>query len=251
MMRAFSIHTAAVPLAEEHGARPTSDERIYRQIVEAIVEHRLAPGARLPEDALSEVFRVSRTGIRKVLQRLALERLVTIRPHKGAQVSRPTVEEARDVFAARRMIEGGSLEAVVERATREDLKALRALLRRELAAQRAGRHSEAIHLSAAFHVQLIAIAGNRAITEFLVQLTSRSSLIIAVYGSPMSVGCDCGEHGELVDLILARRVQEARDWLLQHLRRIESSLQFEAEQPGTPDFRAIFGTTQLDGAADG
>ncbi|MFC6978312.1 GntR family transcriptional regulator [Microbulbifer taiwanensis] len=54
------------------------DDAIYRAIADAVVEHRLKPGARLREDALAEVFGVSRTGIRKILQRLALEQLVTL-----------------------------------------------------------------------------------------------------------------------------------------------------------------------------
>ena len=47
------------------------DEPIYQALLTAIVEHQLPPGSKLPEEALSEVFGVSRTGIRKVLQRLA------------------------------------------------------------------------------------------------------------------------------------------------------------------------------------
>ena len=47
------------------------DESIYQALMTAIVEHQLPPGSKLPEEALAEVFAVSRTGIRKVLQRLA------------------------------------------------------------------------------------------------------------------------------------------------------------------------------------
>ena len=65
-------------------------EAIYRAVSDAIVEQRLKPGARLREDALAEVFGISRTGIRKILQRLALEQLVTLTPRRGASVTRPT-----------------------------------------------------------------------------------------------------------------------------------------------------------------
>ncbi|MFP3335598.1 GntR family transcriptional regulator, partial [Pseudomonas sp. SIMBA_064] len=58
----------------------------------AIVEHQLPPGSKLPEEALSGVFGVSRTGIRKVLQRLAAVQMVTLTPKRGAQVSTPGVE---------------------------------------------------------------------------------------------------------------------------------------------------------------
>lgn len=225
------------------GPSPAEDRDavIYGRIVDAIVAHKLAPGARLPEETLADTFGVSRTIIRTVLQRLALERMVVLQRNRGAQVARPNVDEAIQVFAARRMIETASMPDIVRDAGKEQIKALRKLTRRERQAQQQHQHSEAIRLSAAFHVELINIAGNSVITEFAAQLASRTSLIIAVYGSHRSVGCDCGEHGELVDLIDARRTQEATDWVALHLRHIEASLHFERPEDTTPDFAAIFG----------
>ena len=75
------------------------DESIYRALMTAIVEHQLPPGSKLPEEALAEVFAVSRTGIRKVLQRLAAVQLVTLTPKRGAHVTSPSVEESRRSFA--------------------------------------------------------------------------------------------------------------------------------------------------------
>ena len=68
------------------------DEAIYRNLYAAIVENHLEPGTKLPEDTLAEAFAVSRTSIRKVLQRLAYERLVDIRLNRGATVAQPTVK---------------------------------------------------------------------------------------------------------------------------------------------------------------
>jgi DNA-binding GntR family transcriptional regulator len=240
---------SALPAGRPSGSGVSRDERIYRHIREAIVDHRLRPGARLPEDALSATFGVSRTGIRKVLQRLALERLVTIRPRRGAQVSRPTAREARDVFAARRLTEGGSLAAVMAGLTEADEQALRELIQRECQAQTAGDQSEAIRLSAAFHVRLVAAGGNGIVTEFVERLTSLSSLIIALYGSPRSIGCDCGEHGELLDLVTAGDTAGAERWLDRHLRRIEASLDFTATREKTPDFATLFFGEPGSGAA--
>ncbi len=217
-----------------------SDEEVYKGIAEAIVEHRLPPGARLPEDALAEVFGISRTGIRKVLQRLALEHLVTIRPRRGAQVAQPTEQEARQVFAARRMIEVGSLGGAIEAARKRDIQALHDIARQEREAQQSGEHSRAIQLSARFHTRLIELAGNEVITDFLLQLTSRSSLIIAMYGSRLSIGCDCGEHDELVELVAERRVDEAEAWMERHLQRIEATLSFGPGTEDVPDFKQIF-----------
>ena len=43
-------------------------EAIYRAVSDAIVEQRLKPGARLREDALAEVFGISRTGLGGVIR---------------------------------------------------------------------------------------------------------------------------------------------------------------------------------------
>ncbi len=220
MPRPASASLFLTPAADEKGR----DEQIYQHVLEAIVEHRLAPGTRLPEDALAEVFEISRTGIRKVLQRLALERLVTLRPKRGAEVAQPSAQEAQDVLGARQLIE----------------PALMLLCNQEHEAQHAGRHSEAIQLSARFHVQLCALAGNQVLTEQVAQLTTRSSLIVAVYGSRRSVGCDCGQHVDLLTLLEAGQGEQAREWMAEHLRRIRASLKVDEPVSQTVDFHSIF-----------
>jgi DNA-binding GntR family transcriptional regulator len=216
------------------------DEHIYQDILDAIVEHRLLPGVRLPEDALAEAFNVSRTGIRKVLQRLALERLVTLRLHRGAQVAQPSAKEAQDVFAARQLIEPALMPAVAANADAAQLKQLRALVDEEHQAQSLGPQSRAIQLSARFHVQLVALADNQVFSEQVASLTTRSSLIIAVYGSRRSVGCDCGDHLELVELLERGDGGAAAHWMGAHLTSIRASLQIDPVEPAQPDFNTLF-----------
>lgn len=236
MIRPDSAPLFLTPAADEKGR----DEQIYQHVLEAIVEHRLAPGTRLPEDALAEVFEISRTGIRKVLQRLALERLVTLRPKRGAEVAQPSAQEAQDVLGARQLIEPALMADIATLVGGQRLQALRALCDQEHEAQNAGRHSEAIQLSARFHVQLSALAGNQVLTEQVAQLTTRSSLIVAVYGSRRSVGCDCGQHVDLLALLESGQGEQAREWMAEHLRRIRASLNVDTPLSETVDFHSIF-----------
>ncbi|MCP6629432.1 GntR family transcriptional regulator, partial [Klebsiella pneumoniae] len=92
-------------------------------------EHQLLPGSRLPEEALAEVFGVSRTGIRKVLQRLNAVQMVTLAPKRGAQVASPTVEEAREIFRTRALLEVANLPDVIARCQPPHLAALEAIIR--------------------------------------------------------------------------------------------------------------------------
>jgi len=215
-------------------------DAIYRTISDAIIEHRLRPGARLREDALADVFGISRTGIRKILQRLAHEHLVTLTPRRGASVTRPTAEEARDVFAARQMVECGIMEAVARRITPDDVRELRDLADRERQALRQGEQSTAIKLSAAFHEHLARLSGNATLAEFIGRLCSRSSLILAVYGSAGHLGCESHDHDELIQHLEAGRGDHAAAFMGRHLKAIEASLSIEEEQEETPDLRQIF-----------
>lgn len=99
------------------GRSGTQDDIVYAHIFEAILEQRLAPGTKLSEEALGEIFGVSRTIIRRALSRLAHESVVLLRPNRGAVVASPTVEEARQVFFSRRMVERAITELAVQHAT--------------------------------------------------------------------------------------------------------------------------------------
>ncbi|MEH6686541.1 MAG: GntR family transcriptional regulator [Halopseudomonas sabulinigri] len=219
-------------------------DEIYRAISDAVIEHRLKPGARLREDALAEVFGISRTGIRKVLQRLALEQLVTLTPGKGASVTRPSAEEAREVFEARRLVESGLLAMLARRITADELKELRALAGEEQQALHEHEQSVAIKLSAAFHNRLAALAGNQTLARFVDQLCSRSSLILAVYGHAGNLGCECNDHNQLVDLLQAGESKQAATFMCRHLDSIEASLSIDDAPEEAPDLRDIFSAYQ-------
>ncbi|MDN0081732.1 GntR family transcriptional regulator [Crenobacter sp. SG2305] len=218
----------------------TKDEQVYERIFSAIIAHRLRPGDRLPEDALAETFEVSRTVIRKVLQRLAHERLVNIQAKRGAMVSKPTVEEARNVFAARRLIETGVMDQVVDRLTPAALEELRELTRAEDRALEAGNQRLALQLSGEFHQRLLDVAGNEELSTFLAQLLSRSSLIIAVYGPGWKGASHCESHTVLLNELEAGNVDALRQTMGEHLDELEAALNMEAVDTDLPDFKRIF-----------
>ncbi len=204
------------------------DEPIYQALMNAIVEHQLPPGSKLPEKALTEVFCVSRTGIRKVLQRLAAVQMVTLLPRRGAQVTTLCVDEARDIFRTRALIECANLPAVLAHVQPPHLAALTQRIAQEQQAHEKRNGAAAIRLSAAFHIELQAIAGNQVLTELVTRLTQRSSLVIAAYGAPWQHGCRCGDLAALTQA------------LQHHFDHILSSLHFERSGETLPDFSRLF-----------
>src|SRR6185369_11522111 len=97
----------------------------------AIVDRRLGPGTKLSESEVGAIFGVSRTIVRAALQMLSFEGLVRTERNRGAFVANPTVEEARQVFASRRLIEPGLAAAACERISPPEISAFRDQLHKE------------------------------------------------------------------------------------------------------------------------
>ena len=68
-----------------------SSAAIAQALSLAIHEHRIAPGTKLGEDELGEIYGVSRTVVRAALQSLSHIQLVETRRNRGAFVARPSL----------------------------------------------------------------------------------------------------------------------------------------------------------------
>ena len=224
--------TRSAALAAGFEAMSPGDE-IYERICEAVLDHLLPPGTKLKEVALAGVFSVNRSVIRKVLARLAHDKLVIIRPNRGAVVASPTVEESRDLFSARRSIEAVIIDALARKITREQVRELRSIIKDELEAYRRGTMREGLKLSIQFHRVLAEMAGNRVLCEFMDQLISRTPLAVLAYkGSALHATCPEDEHSRIVDALAAGNADKAVALMRAHLLALEGQLDLrDEEQP--------------------
>lgn len=210
------------------------DDIIRRDIAEAIFDQRMPPGTKLSEARLGDLYDVSRTVVRKALFRLASDKLVDIRPNRGAIVAKPTIVEARQVFEARRLVESAMLGHSVPDMTAEAHRRLHALVAADVAAHDSRDRQRMIRASGDFHRGLAAMSGNQVLCGFLDQLIGRTSLIIAMYQSHASAACSHHAHGELLDVIEQADVAGAQRAMRLHLRECEDQLQLTDKQHANP-----------------
>ena len=227
------------PRAGKAGRSGTQDDIVYAHIFEAILEQRLAPGTKLSEEALGEIFGVSRTIIRRALSRLAHEGVVLLRPNRGAVVASPSVEEARQVFMARRLVERAITELAVQHATAEQLAELRQMVSDERDSFSRGDRGAGIRLSGEFHLKLAEAAKNAPLISFQRSLVSQTSLIIAQYETGNRSHCSYDEHTQLIDAIEARDAVLAVDLMMHHMDHIDSKLNLD-EESASDDLHAVF-----------
>jgi DNA-binding GntR family transcriptional regulator len=213
----------ADPAAVKRGTTAV-DLRIYKAVVNAVMSHRLPPGTHLGEADFCELYQVSRTTVRKALQRLAHDHIIELRPNRGAVIASPTPQEAREIFAARRALEREIVPLVIHHATPDSIRQIRAALAAEDAARRSGDRAGWIRLGGEFHLLLARLAGNHVLLRFMGELVSRCSLIIALYETPGSAMCENDEHQDLATLIEQGKVQQAIHLIEHHLVEIEARL---------------------------
>lgn len=89
----------------------------HGKLEELIVTLELPPGSMWSEIALSDLIKIGRTPVREALQRLARERLVTITPRHGIQISNIDVHEQMLVLEMRRELEPLVATRAARRAT--------------------------------------------------------------------------------------------------------------------------------------
>jgi DNA-binding GntR family transcriptional regulator len=210
-------------------ASPT--RAIVDALTRAIVDHRLQPGSKLAEQKLADHFGVSRTLVRQALFQLAQNRLVTLEPARGAFVSAPSTDEARQVFAVRRMLEAEMTRAFVRESTPARIKALKEHVAQERAALGADDAAARNELLGDFHVRMAQLLGNEVLAQILRDLTSRCSLITLMYQSASAAEHSQEEHTQIVKALAARDEERAVQLMTEHLLHVEESLALDRKVP--------------------
>lgn len=212
--------------------------KIYDTIYDAITKGRIPPGTKLVEEQLSDVFVVSRGRIRNVLQELARDKVVTLQLNRGAFVSEPDVQEAKNVFAARKYLEPALARDVIRTLDQRGIERLRSHIKKETVAERNADRRREIKISQDFHLLLAKAVGNDVITEILEGLLARSALITAIYDRQDAKRCSHVSHSHLIDLIESGDATALATAMYAHIDEIESELALVDRRHATVDVRS-------------
>jgi len=211
-----------------------AEDRVFNAVLDAILDHRLAPGTKLGERELSELLGASRGAVRAALARLGHSLLVELRPNRGAVIANPTAAETRDLFEARRVIEAAVLQRLARSLTAKQLAELRAFIAEEQKAYERGDRKTGQRLSIRFHKLLSELAGNAELDRFMEHLICRTPLLTLAHKGSRLAYCGSGEHRDIVEALAKRDPALAVKRINAHLSSLEGQLHLEEEpQPAS------------------
>lgn len=221
-----------------------SPVEIAERVVESILAQKLLPGERLGEQQLADIFGGSRTLVREALMRLHARGFVEVRARKGWYVVEPSLEHARDAFAARRAVESGLLHQA-GRPLQSAIRKLREHVKAEQDAIRGTDAATRTFLLADFHVCLADCLGHKVLSEMLRDLTARTMLVSSLYQSTTDATQSCTEHEAIVDHVEKGDIAGAAKLMMAHINHVESSLSGAADVVPDLDARMRASLTPL------
>jgi phosphonate utilization transcriptional regulator len=210
--------TTSVPLDNVLSmVQNTSLTRLVADSVEdLILSGELAPGTKLNEVALAERFRVSRGPLREAFRLLEESGLICQEKNRGAFVRVVELSEAAELYEVRAGLDATAGRLLAGRINAEQLNALRKLTNQMTSVD--NTDVEQFHiLNLDFHDQIIAMTGNRALTDTYRTLAKQLALFRKRnLMTPMAIPHFAQEHSAIVDMLEQRDAVGCAEALFAH-----------------------------------
>jgi len=213
--------------------RASTAQKVADMLRERVLDGELAPGLRLSEEAIGGALGVSRNTLREAFRLLTRDRLLVHEHSRGVFVRRPTGDDVRDLYAARRVIECGALRLWND-VTDAQREAVRAPVRQAVARAEKNDWTKAGQANIQFHRGIVGLAGST-------RLSDESDRLFAELMLAFRVAQEINDfyqayvpwNRRIVELLNNGDVQQAVDQLAEYFDAAEEDLvaRLEAAQP--------------------
>ena len=161
----------------------SADEKVYRYLLELLIEHKLHPGSRILEKDIIEKVKVSRTPVRNAIIKLVADGLLEKTPEKGVIIPVPTGEDVKQIFFAREALEGESAFLAAMNVTDDDITFLQMIHEKEKDAYFSFDKKAYTQANEQFHLNIARISRNKYLERFIKQIYWRTQIFVFYFDS--------------------------------------------------------------------
>lgn len=197
--------------------------KAYNYIYAEIAANRLPPGTIISENAIAIELGISRSPVREALKTLEAEGIVTKKPKGGTYVTPITVQDIKELYELRAMLECYAAEVGKDNFLPEQLDMLEEMFLK----LDENSSVEDYHLANEFlHRTIIATAANRRLEKFYLVLNSQIMLINKMSVSvPQDFAESKTEHLSIVHALKEKNIDKIKENLFDHInKRKENSI---------------------------
>lgn len=201
-------------------------ERVYKALLENIIERKLLPGQRLLERDLIQKLGVSKTPIREALVRLREDGLVEGTLYQSAFVARILRKDAAEIYDLRRILEGLAARCAAEKITPKQAKKLRSIIQLSEECIKENKVKEYTHLDLKFHSLVGEISESGRLCKVMRQLRYQTNILMAtsVTLPGRGVKVSLSEHKKVVEAIVNQNPELAEKMAEQHVIRTKEAV---------------------------
>lgn len=197
-------------------------EQAYDKLKELIITGALEPGELQNEKRLAEALGVSRTPVREALLELSREGMVTFVQGKGVEICKFTIQQIREVFEIRRIIEGYIIKKIATRLSETDIREIDKNIRNQEKMLLETDRLAFIEYDKQFHLYMAARIGNRQIESILDNLRDQMHLMgIRAIENDFRMKQVVEEHRAILSGLKEQNPQKALNALIHHLENTE------------------------------
>jgi DNA-binding GntR family transcriptional regulator len=197
------------------------EEFAYRSIIRMILENKFNPGDFLLETELADKLNLSRTPVRHALSRLVAEGFLEKKKKKGCIIPVPSIEDARQVFAAREIIESHNASTAAKYATRNDINELRSMNKKLQYIYKKFDKEEYSITNEKFHMKIAEISRNKYLKRYTHHIFWRSNVYIfffdRYYIDREGVHFTPQQHSKIIGAIEKKDSEKAANEMKRHI----------------------------------
>lgn len=217
MMLQDALSDFAAPLAPTESLR----EQIENQLSARIVAGEIPPGHVLTVPRLATDFGVSATPVREAMLNLTRRGFLNPIRNRGFAVTEVSQDELNELCEVRMLLEAPPMRRIAGTLDDDVVAELRALADRIVEAGRAGLFAEFLAADTAFHLRVLAQAGNRALLDLVRELRQQTRLVgLAHLVESDALMPTALEHAQLVDLLVAGDGEGAEALMRRHIGHV-------------------------------
>jgi DNA-binding GntR family transcriptional regulator len=221
-------------------AKSTLEDEIFYEIKKAIFSRKIAPNTLLTEDQLAEAFNVSRTPIRHVLKRLHYNKIVDIKPKKGATIYEPSFEEIEETFYVKKILGVEAVRYACDYASPKLTNDLDSLTYKSEEFFKKCDYYNGLMASNYFHFKIIEVTNNKLLYKLYEEITDLTNLYLAFYDSSFENPVGPAEQRKIVEFIRHSDKENASLQFLTHLDRVKKHILYQKNREREINLKDIF-----------
>lgn len=211
-----NLTSSPAPLLDE-GSRSSVHQQVYEEIRESILSSVFEPGQQLVIEDLASSLAVGSAPVREALLRLETEDLVDFNQYRGYTVSSFSLEDLKEIYFLRVLLEGVAADLAAHNLTEEELKKLKEICDQMEEFLEGQKFEEMPGLNVSLHEAIYSAAKSPRLYKLIVHLWNsypKSSISVLTLRAPVMVS----EHRAIFEALKSRDPGKSEKMVRDHIK---------------------------------